>query len=185
MTRTVLVVAAMLLAGCASIVTLPSYGGVPDFSLVSANGSTFNSKEQLAGKVWVANFIFTTCNGPCPRMSTQMRDLQKTASEYVDARLVSFTVDPKRDTPEVLTAYAKRFAADPQRWFFLTGPQASLHNLSRNTFMLGDVSGQLDHSTRFVLVDRHGRIRGFYDSSDREKMKELERDFRLIARSDA
>ena len=81
-------------------------------------------------------------------------------------KLVSFTVDPKHDTPAVLAAYATRYHAEPGRWFFLTGEQAALETLCRNGFKLGDVDGSLVHSTRFVLVDRHSRVRGFYSTSE-------------------
>ena len=90
-----------------------------------------------------------------------------------DVRLVSFTIDPVRDTPAVLASYGKRFGADPDRWYFLTGSLKDLHQLSRYAFMLGDIDGTLQHSTRFVLIDQQSRIRGYYDSSDPEKMAAL------------
>ena len=164
---------ALLLSGCGGGPSLPSYGVVPDFRLTDQSGRTFDSESQLEGKVWVANFIFTTCAGPCPRMTSQFREIRDTAENAPDLRLVSFTIDPARDTPHVLAEYGKRFGADPDRWFFLTGPQADLHSLSRKTFMLGNVDGTLEHSSRFVLIDRKSRIRGFYDSSDKTKIAEL------------
>jgi protein SCO1 len=174
------VVLALVLSAC-STVSLPSYGVIPDFTLVDQAGREFRSKERLKGKVWVANFIFTNCPGPCPRMSRQMRDLRDAAKD-LDVRLVSFTIDPARDTPPVLASYSKRFGADPDRWYFLTGSQADLHKLSRHAFMLGDIDGTLEHSTRFVLLDRNSSIRGFYDSSDSEKMAALVKDIRALAR---
>jgi protein SCO1 len=174
------VVLALFLTAC-STVSLPSYGVIPDFTLVDQTGREFRSAERLKGKVWVANFIFTNCAGPCPRMSGQMRDLRDAAKD-LDVRLVSFTIDPGRDTPAVLASYGKRFGADPGKWYFLTGSQAELHKLSRQAFMLGDVDGTLEHSTRFVLLDRNSSIRGFYDSSDPEKMAALVKDMRALAR---
>jgi protein SCO1 len=174
----------LLLSGCSAYVSLPTYGVVPDFALTDQSNREFRGSERLGGKVWVANFIFTTCTGPCPRMSGQMRDVRDTAKE-LDVRLVSFTIDPARDTPAILADYGRRFGADPERWYFLTGPQSELHRLSRNVFMLGNVDGTLEHSTRFVLIDRHSRIRGFYDSSDTEKVSELLRDLRALTRSSA
>ena len=182
--RPALLAAVLCLAGCSLAPELPSYGVVPDFVLTDQSGRTFQSAEKLAGKVWVANFIFTNCAGPCPRMSSQFRELRDAAREP-DVRLVSFTIDPKRDSPEVLAAYGRRWAADPDEWFFLSGPQAELHKLSRNVFLLGDVDGSLEHSTRFVLVDRHSRIRGYYDTSDRENIKKLMTDLDRLARSGA
>jgi protein SCO1/2 len=97
-------------------------------------------------------------------------------------RLVSFTVDPAHDTPPVLADYAKRFGAQPGVWFFLTGPEEALHHLSRDAFMLGDVNGSLEHSTRFVLVDRRSRIRGFYLTSEPDAITRLIADTKSLAR---
>ena len=133
---------------------------------------------MLEGKVWVANFIFTTCMGPCPRMTTQFRKLRDEVQDHPDLRMVSFTIDPARDTPEALSTYGRSFGANPDKWYFLTGEQKNLHHLSRNVFMLGDIDGSLEHSSRFVLIDRHSRIRGFYDSSDAEAMQKLLIDLR-------
>jgi protein SCO1/2 len=157
---------------------------VPDFVLTDQSGREFRSIDRLNGKVWVANFIFTTCAGPCPRMSSQMRQVRQSTTSP-DIRFVSFTIDPARDTPEVLAGYGKRYGADPERWFFLTGKQEDLHHLKRNVFMLGNVDGSLEHSTRFVLIDRHSRIRGFYDSSDLESLDKLTADLSALARSSA
>lgn len=176
---------ALLLTGCASGPLLPSYGVVPDFKLTDQSGRPFESRAQLDGKVWVANFIFTTCAGPCPRMTSQLRQIRDEAENSGDLRLVSFTIDPVRDTPPALAEYGKRFGADPDRWFFLTGAQSDLHNLSRNVFMLGNVDGTLEHSSRFVLIDRQSRIRGFYDSSDREKVEQLAADIRKLLKEKA
>jgi protein SCO1/2 len=173
--RSLTVAALILLAGCSTKRPLPSLGVVPDFTLTDQSGREFHSRQHLAGKVWVANFIFTNCVGPCPRMSGQMRQVRD-ATKDQNVRLVSFTVDPARDTPNVLAAYGKQYDADPERWFFLTGTQPQLHHLFRDVFMLGNVDGSLEHSTRFVLVDRESRIRGFYHSSDPEDMRKLIRD---------
>ena len=170
------------LSGCTNRASLPSFGVVPDFVLTDQSGREFRAGERLNGKVWVANFIFTNCAGPCPRMSSQMRQVRG-STKSGDVRFVSFTIDPARDTPAVLAEYGKRFGADSEQWFFLTGKQKDLHHLKRNVFMLGDVDGSLEHSTRFVLVDRHSRIRGFYDSSDLESLETLITDLAAVARS--
>jgi protein SCO1/2 len=99
--------------------------------------------------------------------------------------MVSFTIDPARDTPEALATYAQHFGANPDKWYFLTGQQKDLHHLSRDVFMLGNIDGTLEHSTRFVLVDRQSRIRGFYDSSDAESMEKLPRDLGSLLQGDA
>ncbi len=175
----------LALAGCSTTPALPSYGVVPDFTLTDQSGRAFVSKNSLDGQIWVANFIFTTCAGPCPRMTSQVRDMRDAVQQIPDVRFVSFTIDPARDTPEALAEYGKRWKADPDRWFFLTGPQSELHNLSRNVFKLGDIDGSLEHSTRFVLVDRQSRVRGFYDSSDAEKVQQLLADIRQLAKDQA
>jgi len=176
-----LVAASLLLVSCASRPPLPVLGQVPDFQLTSQAAETVN-RHTLEGHVWVADFIFTTCPGPCPRMSSQMHEIQKATATTPDVKLVSFTVDPAHDTPAVLAAYSKHFLADSRRWYFLTGAQASLDQLGRAGFKLNPVDGSLDHSTRFVLVDRATRIRGYYSSSDDDFLKTLLRDLRQLER---
>jgi cytochrome oxidase Cu insertion factor (SCO1/SenC/PrrC family) len=94
----ILLAAALALAGCTREPALPVYGAVPDFSLTSQSGQPFSSRA-LDGKIWVANFLFTSCPGPCPRMSWQMRRLALDLRDLPQVRFVSFTVDPERDTP--------------------------------------------------------------------------------------
>jgi len=146
---------------------LPAYGTVPKFELVNQDAQPFGS-EQLAGKIWIADFIFTTCPGPCPIISTRMSELQKPL-EKSDVHLISFSVDPEKDTPEVLRVYADKLRKEPLRWDFLTGSTAAIYSLSRDGFKLGVSDGSEEegapiHSTRFVLVDRRGAIRGYYDA---------------------
>jgi protein SCO1/2 len=146
---------------------LPSLGTVPKFELVNQDAQPFGS-EQLSGKIWVADFIFTSCPGPCPIISTRMSELQKPLAQS-DVHLVSFSVDPEKDTPEVLRAYADKLRKQPLRWDFLTGPRAAIYSLSKDGFKLGisdgsEAEGVPIHSTRFVLVDRRGTIRGYYDA---------------------
>jgi protein SCO1 len=174
-----LLTAAALLCACRSDRPLPVLGEVPAFELTAQSGQPFDRK-QLAGKVWVADFFFTTCTGPCPRMSSQMRQVQNSTLSIADVRLVSFTVDPARDTPAVLADYARRYKAQEGRWFFLTGETEKLNDLARNTFKLNSVDGSLVHSTRFVLVDRKGRIRGYYTSSDDDFMSRLLHDLHQL-----
>ena len=147
--------------------TLSSYGTVPSFELVNQDAQRFGS-GQLAGKIWIADFIFTSCPGPCPLISSRMSELQKPL-EKTDIHLVSFTVDPEKDTPEVLRAYAEKLHAQLKRWDFLTGPRTAIYALARDGFKLAvsdgsDETGMPIHSTRIVLVDRRGVIRGYYDA---------------------
>jgi protein SCO1/2 len=179
---TVLVISFIGLAGCAAHASLPSYAVVPDFTLTDQTGTRFNSSDTLRGQVWIADFIFTNCDGPCPRMSSQMHQVQTALSGTDRVRLVSFTVDPARDTPEVLEAYSRRFQAQAGRWFFLTGPTEALQHLSRDVFTLGDVAGNLEHSTRFVLVDRSSHVRGFYLTSEDDAIPRLIADAKNLLR---
>jgi protein SCO1/2 len=156
--------------------TVSSYGTVPAFQLVNQGGQPFGS-AQLAGKIWIADFIYTTCPGPCPMISTRMSDLQKPL-EKSDVHLVSFSVDPEKDTPQVLRGYAEKLQADPGRWDFLTGPKSAIYKLSHDGFKLAvsdgmDEQGIPVHSTRMVLVDRHGEIRGYYDATEPDAVTKL------------
>jgi len=126
---------ALCLAGCAPTPPLPVLGQVPPLHLTSQTGEPFE-RNALNGHVWVADFIFTSCPGPCPRMSSQMRDIQSATADTPDVKLVSFTVDPAHDTPAVLAAYGKHFLAQPGRWYFLTGTQNRLNQIGRAGFKL-------------------------------------------------
>lgn len=167
------------LAGCRREPPLPVYWQLPEFQLTAQSGRPFGSKS-LEGSIWVADFIFTTCSGPCPRMSSQLRGVQTAVAAMPDVKLVSFTVDPLHDTPTVLAQYATRYRAEPGRWVFLTGDQSALQALCRKGFKLGDVDGSLVHSTRFVLMDRHNRVRGFYATSDDAAVPRLLHDIRTL-----
>jgi protein SCO1/2 len=172
----------LLLAACAPVNPLPVLGQIPQFELTAQSGQPFDS-HSLDGHIWVANFIYTNCPGPCPLMSHQMHGIQNSTSATPAVKLVSFTVDPAHDTPAVLAAYARHFQADPTRWSFLTGDMARLNDLGLNAFKLNAVDGALDHSTRFVLIDGRRRIRGFYLSSDDDFPKQLLQDIRQLQRS--
>ena len=171
----------LALAGCARHREIPVYGEVPAFQLMSQTGEPFDRKS-LDGKIWVADFIFTNCEGPCPRMSSKMRALQDATAGTPDLKLVSFTVDPACDTPPVLAEYARRYQATSARWTFLTGDPATLQLLDREAFKLGNLNGAMDHSTRFVLVDRKGRIRGYYGIAQGDPVAQIEADAQQLAK---
>ena len=156
--------------------TVSSYGMLPPFQLVNQNGQPFSS-NQLAGKIWIADFVYTSCPGPCPMISSRMSELQQPL-EKTDVHLISFSVDPEKDTPEVLRGYAERLQADPKRWDFLTGSKSAIYRLSHDGFKLAvsdgsDAEGIPVHSTRMVLVDRHGEIRGYYDATEADAITRL------------
>jgi protein SCO1/2 len=162
-----------------------SYGAVPAFQLTNQNGQPFGS-AQLAGKIWIADFIYTTCPGPCPMISSRMSELQKPL-EKTDVHLVSFSVDPEKDTPAVLRSYAERLQAETGRWDFLTGAKSAIYKLSHDGFKLAvsdgsDAQGIPVHSTRMVLVDRHGQIRGYYDAAEPETITRLVADTNHLLR---
>ncbi len=154
--------------------TLPKDGIVPPFQLVDQNGQSYGS-QQLQGKIWIADFIYTTCPGPCPMISSRMSETQKPLRD-TGVRLVSFSVDPEHDTPAVLRDYATNLKADPARWHFLTGDKSTIYHLARDGFKLataeGGEAGPI-HSTRLVLVDRSGTIRGYYDATDADAVTRL------------
>lgn len=121
------------LAPRAAATQLPSYGAVAEFSLTDQFGRPFGRKD-LVGRIWVANFIFTRCSGPCPVLSHNLAGLIDSLGAEVPARFVSFTVDPEHDTPEIMKAYAERHGADHDRWRFLTGPRSAISDLSIQSF---------------------------------------------------
>ena len=180
----ILALSCVLLTSCTRTPPLPVYGQVPDFTLTAETGQPL-TRGALDGKVWVADFIFTSCSGPCPRMSSLMKQVQQASAGLPDVRMVSFTVDPDRDTPPVLTAYARRYNAQPGRWYFLTGQRESLHHLAREAFKLNNVDGSMDHSTRLVLLDRHSRIRGYYGTEEDNPVIRLLVDIKRLLREKA
>lgn len=163
-------------AGCSNSAAIPDYSVVPDFSLTERSGRTVELKD-LSGQIWIADFIFTHCAGLCPAMSANMKKLQDRLPSEV--RLVSFSVDPYNDTPEVLTEYANRYGADPNRWLFLTGDPEAIQNLSIGGFKLaldptsGTDAEPITHSSRFVLVGRDGHIRGYYGTEEADALDRL------------
>jgi len=166
---------------------ISAYGTVPGFQLTNQNGQPFGS-AQLSGKIWIADFIYTTCPGPCPMISGRMSELQKPLDK-TDVHLVSFSVDPEKDTPEVLRAYADKLQAEPGHWDFLTGAKSAIYNLSHDGFKLAvsdgsEAQGIPVHSTRMVLVDRHGQIRGYYDATEPEAITKLLADTNHLLREE-
>jgi len=158
---------------------LPKLGAVPPFEFTERSGTTFGD-EQLKGKVSVVNFIFTNCEGPCPMMSSKMALLRNEFQNEGRVQFVSISVDPERDTLEALKAYAGRYQADDGRWFFLRGPPGGVSQLLLSGFKLSSEELPVMHTTRFVLVDREGEIRGYYDPLDPEGFKILKKHVPLL-----
>ena len=176
---------------------LKNYGTVPDFTFTERSGRKV-SLGDLKGKVWVTQFFYTHCTDICPLTVPQMGLLHL---EYLNdpdfrsaVRFVSITVDPERDTPEVLRKYAEHFSADPDLWLFLTGDKAQIIKLAQQGFKLGigeeanppeiaNKTGEekeLFHSNRLVLIDRKAQIRGYYSGIDAEAMVRLRRDLKTL-----
>jgi cytochrome oxidase Cu insertion factor (SCO1/SenC/PrrC family) len=168
-----------------SAMEIPVLGSVPEFSLTEAGGTTVR-RADLLGKVWIASFLFTRCAEACPMMMRHEVSLQADLPLRDDLRLVSFSVDPDWDVPRVLTAYAHTFSADRSHWLFLTGDKKQIYHLIIDGFRLGtqdaDPAKEMPilHSTKLVLVDRRGAIRGYYDSSDEDGLHKLVRDTRQV-----
>jgi protein SCO1/2/putative membrane protein len=154
-------------------------GEIDDFTLTDQNGHTV-TRDDLLGKIWVASFIFTRCPGECVAITKNLGDLQRRLGRQDDVTLVSFTVDPDHDTPEVLKAYARQKGADPDRWLFLTGKRQPLYRLITDSFHQGIDRQEKDsqeptvtHSSRLVVVDHEGRFRGYIDGTKPEEFPRL------------
>ncbi len=144
---------------------LPVLFDSPKFELTNQDGQKFGSSE-LAGHVWVADFIFTQCAGLCPMMSARMQKLQSQLPGNV--WLVSFSVDPDHDTPAALKAYGEKYNAQDGRWYFLTGPAAtiaSVENGMKTYAQPATHDSPIQHSSYLLLVDSNGKVRGVYDSN--------------------
>jgi len=160
---------------------MPVYGTVPDFSLTNQNGKAVTLAD-LRGHIWVADAIFTRCPSQCLQMTAHMTEIEHTAAPD-SVKLVSFTTDPAFDQPLVLRKYADRFDAIDERWSFLTGDKSELHKVEVDGLRLpvldkpaGDQQGSNDlfiHSEKFVLIDKQGQIRGYYDGQNPSVVREV------------
>lgn len=140
--------------------------------MTDSEGRPFNG-ASLNGKVWVADFIYTTCPAACPMMSARMKRVHQETAGLPDVRIVSISVDPK-DTPADLKAFGSKYGGATPDWIFLTGTAEAVHQISFTTFHAGDVLGKIEHSTKFALVDKQGYIRGYYSSMAAEGDSESE-----------
>lgn len=159
---------------------------LPDFSLTERSGKEVTLAD-LKGKVWVADFFYTTCPGPCPMLTSRLSALHEKLGSDPDVRLVSISTDPEKDTPEVLKLYAEKFRAS-DRWLFLTGDKPRIFDLANKGFKLSVTEDPaasaepITHSTKLALVDCDGVVRGFYDGLDEEGVDRLLRDVRALVR---
>jgi protein SCO1/2 len=160
---------------------LPKLYTTPAFALTDQDGKPFSS-EQLKGHIWLADFIFTECPGPCPLLSGRFQELHQMLIRTPEVKLVSFSVDPETDTPPVLKAYGQKFFADTTRWFFLTGSEEVVRALIINQFLLPltpnpggkkNPDGAFMHSTKVVLVDPDGQVRALYEGLQNETLQKI------------
>ena len=158
---------------------LPKLGSIPSFEFTDSDGNLI-SKKELTGKVWVADFIFTTCTMACPVMTGHMNLIHKAFKNNDKVRIVSISVYPEYDTPEILKEYASRYNANTNRWHFLTGPEENVKLVIKNGFKMGDYEDIIFHSEKFALVDQNGNIRGYYNGMKTDDIKTLKKDIRVL-----
>lgn len=159
-------------------------GRIAAFELRDQDGANFGL-AQMAGSVWIADFFFTSCPSFCPLLTEGMLELAGEFADEPDLRFLSITVDPETDTSEVLRAHATERSLPLERWSFLTGDRAAIHELCERSFLLAfgedfDAEGDILHSSRFVLIDAAGRVRGYYDALDPEMHEPLRNDLRAV-----
>lgn len=153
------------------------YHTVSDFSFVNQNGDTVTQKDY-EGKVYVADFFFTTCGSICPKMTTNMADVQKAILNNPKVKLLSHTVFPEVDSVSVLKAYAVKHGVIDSKWNLVTGDKKEIYKIARKSYLavkLGrpDQLYDMVHTENFVLVDQKRRVRGFYDGTNKEEMQRL------------
>ncbi len=160
---------------------------IANFSLINQEGEPF-SQEDLEGKYYVTDFFFTTCPDICIDMSSQLARVQKANINREDFLIVSHTVMPEHDNPEVLKEYGESYGANFKKWVFLTGDKAEIYNLARKSYFAAVSEGDggpddFIHTENFVLVDKEKRIRGFYDGTDSKSIDQLIKDIKILSRA--
>lgn len=166
------------------------YHTVPSFAFTDMFGRPFTEKN-VEGKIRVVDFFFTRCTTICPKMSVQMQQLQLKLDDpaFKDVVFLSHTVDPEHDTPEVLLGYARKLQADTARWKFLTGHAPDIYRLGNTGYLLSAEQNDADpegflHDSRFVLVDKEGRIRGFYEGTTMAGINALAADLKMLLKEE-
>lgn len=163
------------------------YYKIPDFSFLDQNENSFGSGD-LESKPYIAYFFFTSCPSICPRMSLSAKRIQTALNDYKkDFNIISFTVDPERDTYEKLREYAKEYNADTNNWHFIRGEEEVVTELGINGFFIGISRDELEpggflHSEKMILVDDSGHPRGYYSGTDSNEIRKLIDDMKLLIR---
>jgi protein SCO1/2 len=160
------------------------YHMIADFKLTNQNGEVITNRS-LDGRIYVANFFFTTCRSICPRMTNLMKVVYDKFRSEDAIRFLSHTVDPENDSVPVLRSYGRENKINSDKWFLLTGTRQALYELSKKSYYLGVASDDQDnftHSEKFVLVDTHRVIRGFYNGTDSAEVNKLTEDIEILLR---
>ena len=161
---------------------------IGNFSFQNQDNKTINQRE-IEGKVFVAEYFFTTCKSICPIMNQQMKRVQLAFKDNPNFKILSFTVDPEVDSVEQLKRYANSLNAVKNQWHFLTGKKEDLYGVARKSFFVlkpaeaanqGDVGSDFIHTNNFVLVDQKKRIRGYYDGTSKKEVTQLIRDINQL-----
>ena len=166
---------------------IKKYHKINDFLLTNQNGELI-SQEFYQNKIYIADFFFTTCPDICPIMTENMGYLQNELKDQVDVMLVSFSVTPQVDTVDVLRAYADSRGVDDSKWNLFTGNKKDIYELARKSFLVAKNDGDggrydMIHTENFVLIDKESRIRGFYDGTNKEEIKKLLIDIKILNNS--
>jgi len=153
------------------------YQTVPDFKFINQSGDSIG-KEDIAGKVIVADFVFTSCPGICPTLTSNMTQIQEAYLNDAQVQILSFSVDPTYDTPEVLSRYVDKYDINTDRWMLLTGDKEKMYDLIQNGFRLSAYEdslapGGIFHDQRFVLLDGSFHFRGYYFGTQEEELDRL------------
>lgn len=164
---------------------------ISDFSFINQEG-VITTKEAVAGKIYVVEYFFTTCKGICPKMNENMNEVYKAFRGNDHVKILSHTVDPKKDTVGAMKAYSQRFDADPKQWIFLTGDKKELYDMARYSYLLTavedtatvDIAADFIHTDRFVLVDESGHIRGQYKGTDKGDVNQLIGDIKELLKEE-
>lgn len=160
---------------------------VHPFSFKNQEGKVITDQD-VKGKICVVSYFFATCKGICPRMNENMTQIYKAYRGNKDVVIMSHTVDPKKDTVEALKAYSLRFDADPNQWMFLTGDKKELYDMARYSYLINatedtagvSIDNDFIHDEHYSLVDRHGRIRGFYNGLEQSDINKLIQDIKAL-----
>lgn len=164
---------------------ISKYHTVADFSFVNQNGKTITQKDY-EGKIYVADFFFTTCGSICPKMTTNLVDIQKAIINNPKVMLLSHTVFPETDSVAALKAYAVKYGVNDTKWNLVTGDKKEIYTMARKSYLavkLGAPNQLYDmvHTENFVLVDAKRRVRGFYDGTNKEDIEKLISDINFLS----